>query len=310
MHFGYAWEVVKRSMIWLVAAILVGALAGLGWYVAKHQYTSTAYLRLVPAEEQLAARAASPERFLQTTIHAMMADEVLGNATTKLNEPGLTNEKLRQAITITGGTQSDIVEVKATADSDSQSQKRVAAVVDAISKVPANEFTTSLLWIDPPAPTISPAVAIIGGAAGLGLLVLIFMLVRASNQRPLLDPRYLDLTSPRTDIYPETLVMVDRRYHVLRTGLMNWLGAEPPTQVQVVPPRPWIATLEDELAHPTTLSDTQPRRQADTAVVLAVVGAATEDAINRTARRLAFHNDQVIVVAVDRLASSRDAGEQ
>ncbi|WP_198010975.1 hypothetical protein [Propionibacterium sp. oral taxon 192] len=297
-------------MIWLVAAILVGALAGLGWYVAKHQYTSTAYLRLVPAEEQLAARAASPERFLQTTIHAMMADEVLGNATTKLNEPGLTNEKLRQAITITGGTQSDIVEVKATADSDSQSQKRVAAVVDAISKVPANEFTTSLLWIDPPAPTISPAVAIIGGAAGLGLLVLIFMLVRASNQRPLLDPRYLDLTSPRTDIYPETLVMVDRRYHVLRTGLMNWLGAEPPTQVQVVPPRPWIATLEDELAHPTTLSDTQPRRQADTAVVLAVVGAATEDAINRTARRLAFHNDQVIVVAVDRLASSRDAGEQ
>ena len=85
----------------------------------------------------------------------------------------------------------------------------------AISTVSADEFTTRLLWVGAPTATLSGLVAVAGGAAGLGLLGLVVLLIWASNRRPLLDPSYLELTSPRTDIYPETLVIGDRRYHLL-----------------------------------------------------------------------------------------------
>ncbi len=308
MHFGYAWAVVKRSIIGLIVVSLVGAVSGMGWYLLTHKYTVSAYLMLLPAEKQLATRAANPERFLQTTIQTMLADEVLNRAVEALHEPGLTTGKLRQSIAVTGGTQSDIVEVTAKSDTPERSHDRAAAVVAAISTVSADEFTTRLLWVGAPTATLSGLVAVAGGAAGFGLLGLVILLIWASNRRPLLDPSYLELTSPRTDIYPETLVIGDRRYHLLRTGLANWLGSEPPTQIQVVPPRPWVAALETELANTSSQGETQPRRQADTAVVLALIGSATEDAINRTARRLAFHNDQVIVVAVDRLSQAHYSG--
>ena len=43
MHFGYAWAVVKRSIIGLIVVSLVGAVSGMGWYLLTHKYTVSAY---------------------------------------------------------------------------------------------------------------------------------------------------------------------------------------------------------------------------------------------------------------------------
>ncbi|WP_232547762.1 hypothetical protein [Propioniciclava soli] len=204
MHLAYALSLVRRKLPWLLAGILIVALAALALLNSNRSYEATSHLVVRPLDTQVTERAVSPDRFLGNQAQVVLSDAVLTPAAVSLAD-GTDARELREHLTVTLGTQNDVLQVTAEGDDAEQAERRLAAVVTSVIERNDPMLLASVLWTGEPEVSASLVrnAVMAGVAALLGGIVLVILW--GAVRRPLLDPRYAVLSSDDVEIYPRTV---------------------------------------------------------------------------------------------------------
>lgn len=288
MYIGYAFRVLTRWVWLLLIGACVGVLIGLGAHTLLSSYTTTAQLILVPLDAEASVRAVQPERFFRTQTERLLGDPLLSAAAGSLTD-GTTTGQLREAVSVDGGVQSDVLSVTARGATSEQSADRLRALLDAVGATPSLEQRFDTLWVGTPTSSLSRSLALAMGAAGGLAATALALLLWAAIRRPLLDPRYVELSGVSARVFPQIISRADdtekgREFlgwltaddqtpgplsvHVIRLGAAardfpfgSWLGSSGRDQVRLIDNPLDLESLE---------------RNRCVIVVLATMGKASE----------------------------------
>lgn len=201
MYLRYAIAVLARRWLLIVLVAALGLAAGFGWYRSRQIYTTSTHLLYEVSATLAPLRAPAPERFVKTTSQQLLGDQVM-EAVAAAQKDGSSADDIRRAMTVSGGTDEDVIEVAISGKLPEQSRNRVEALVHEATSRPPEGVQIIRLWTGPTTGMLSPnlvALGGVGGAVASALLVLLWAAVR----RPLLTPSTVDV--PEVEAYPDIL---------------------------------------------------------------------------------------------------------
>lgn len=218
MHLAYAWRLAVRKFPVILALAVAGLVIAFGYTSVTATYSTTTYLTVLPTQDNVGPRAADPQRFFETETRAILSDQVLGAAVTRLPN-GTTVGQLRQDVQLSGGSSNDVLGLTITGHSKQSAQARQAAVLAAVTGSSFSGVTMTQLWTSPVATPSRLKLLLAGLAAGAAVGVLLVLLWGAAR-RPVYHPRYLQLGS-EVRTYP---VVIDLRQPDQVQQFLSWLG--------------------------------------------------------------------------------------
>lgn len=303
MHLAYALRLIARKLPAVLLCALLGL--GLGWLASRamQTYTTTAYLAMSPAPDQLSVRAVDPERFFQTESQLILGDGVM-NASAKALDDGTNPEDLRQLITLGGGATNDILQISVLGDSEEQSLQRTQAVLKGIRETKMNEISTRLLWTSAPSGSIDERQYLVGGLLGGALLGALGSVLWGAVRRPLIDPRFVQLDDERIQVYPRPVRPgVDTLSE--NDPLTSWLRAHNPHRL------PWVVAQADADPATRAMADTLPSSAGGAVedgrflIYLASTGQkSTETGVDELHRAVAGPKDEAVLLMVNPKAAA------
>lgn len=200
MYLRYAIAVLAHRFVLVILLSVIGLAGGFGWYKERQAYTTSAHLLYDVSETLAPLRAPAPERFVKTASQQILSDDVLAVVASAQGD-GSTVDDIRRATTVSGGTDSDVVEVSMSAETPEQSRRRIDALGDSGSIAPSG-VTVSHLWTGATTAMVSPLVVLMGAAAG-ALAGAFLLLAWAAARRPLLSATTAEI--PGVAVYPDLL---------------------------------------------------------------------------------------------------------
>lgn len=225
MYINYAARLLVRKFLLIVVSALVGLGLAAAAVLTMKSYSTSTFIMILPSNSMAGIRATSPERFFETETQIMLSDTVLANACESLDD-GTTPQKLRSAMTLNGGSQSDVVELIVSDKTREQSLNRTTAVVKSLADLADAELQSiqmTTLWSTVPQSTMLAPQILAGGLLGGAFLGALMILIWGAAARPILDPRCV---SPEldVDVYPQTVVVNGAKWPVQKREMLSWLS--------------------------------------------------------------------------------------
>lgn len=297
MHLAYAARLIVRRLPLVLLAGLLGLGGGLLASRALQHYTTTAYLSVTPSAANQGIRAVDPQRFFHTKTQLVVSDEVLAAAAKDLGGT-MPASQLRQVITLGGGATDDVLRVAVTGDTPQRSQERATAVLHGIqTATPKDEIVTQLLWTTAPQAAVSRGQLAAGGLLGGLLLGALAVMVAGAVRRPVLDPRFVQLSHSDVAVHPRR-VPVEAVTASGAGGLAGWLRAHNPAglPVSVVPVGASAALADPSPVGTGATADAGPGRFL---VYVAPAARTTEGMVEDTISSTRGPADQCVLVVTD-----------
>jgi hypothetical protein len=223
VYITYAGRLLLRKLPLIIVTALVGLGLAAAAFFTMLSYSSSAFMVILPSSSMASMRAVSPERFFQTETQLMLSDTVLGHACESLND-GTTPQILRKVVTLSGGSQSDIVELIVSGKTPKQSLNRRTAVLKGLAGTTLQGIQATTLWTEDPQSTMSGLQILAGGLLGGAFFGALVTLIWGAVARPILDPRWMALDGLDMDVYPQIVVVGGPQWPLQNREMLSWLS--------------------------------------------------------------------------------------